>query len=119
MDNRVLQEQLKVADNMISNYEKKTNALQLSLVECSTRSTLSSSQIIQETQTDTTSYCNVNNYDTIGSSGSKTPHRQAPPPPVTGNSSVSKMVKSIEEKTAKQDKDKKKKDGSDCDKDKK
>ena len=49
-DNRVLQGQLKVSDNVISDYEKNTNALQ-HLVECSVRSKLSSSQSIQETQT--------------------------------------------------------------------
>lgn len=117
-DNRVLQGQLKVSDNVISDYEKNTSALQ-HLVECSVRSKLSSSQSIQETQTETTSYCNVNNYDTIDSSASRKPSRLAPPIPDKGSSSVSELTKNYEEKVAKQDKNKKKKDENDSNKDKK
>ena len=115
---RVLKGQLERSLEGVSDYQKKHDALQISLMDVSVKAAQSSTYAVQGSQVETTLYENVDNTQNAANASPLKPQRSAPAIPSKDNSNVSDVKDTSDEKAANQEK-KEEKSNNASDKDKK
>ena len=96
---RVLKSQLERSLEGVSDYQKKHDALQISLMDVSVKAAQSSTYAVQRSHTEATLYENVDNTQTAANTPLK-PQRSAPAIPSKNDSNVSDVKDTSEEKAA-------------------